>query len=236
MNTLAIDLLSAGRCTPNCLLAREANGCECRCGGEFHGALIEVDVPLARQWWAPMRFKPDRRSDDVPVIENAKEFREHKIPWGETQVYVRPQAGGRWAVHAFEVAGGKDGTWDGGQEGFLEGLLLAGRCTSVSPGTRYASAYGFRSWEEAQAAGEALFQMDLRAYEYGVLACLQQLDRHLRPVPHPRLSAALAHVENYERDAAVRRAAQDDPLTGAFMLGAAWRWRYATRRGLPAAS
>ena len=43
------DLLGAGECSPQCLLALEPGGaCVCRCGGEFHGALITAEVrPVA---------------------------------------------------------------------------------------------------------------------------------------------------------------------------------------------
>lgn len=43
----AYALLRAGECTAACLLAREPGGvCACRCGGEFHGALISTAVPV----------------------------------------------------------------------------------------------------------------------------------------------------------------------------------------------
>ena len=38
----AAQLLSDGKCTPQWLLALQPEtGCGCRCGGQFHGALIE---------------------------------------------------------------------------------------------------------------------------------------------------------------------------------------------------
>ena len=40
----AADLLAAGECTPTCLLAREPDGCACRCGGTWHGTLSGVPV------------------------------------------------------------------------------------------------------------------------------------------------------------------------------------------------
>lgn len=40
----AAELLAAGECTPTCLLAREPNGCACRCGGTWHGAVSAVAV------------------------------------------------------------------------------------------------------------------------------------------------------------------------------------------------
>ena len=52
----AYALLSAGECTSACLLARASGGaCACRCGGEFHGALISAGVsvqdPATRFAW-----------------------------------------------------------------------------------------------------------------------------------------------------------------------------------------
>jgi hypothetical protein len=40
----AAELLAAGECTPACLLAREPDGCACRCGGTWHGAVSGVPV------------------------------------------------------------------------------------------------------------------------------------------------------------------------------------------------
>jgi hypothetical protein len=45
----AAELLAAGECTPTCLLAREPNGCACRCGSTWHGALSDVRVPAVPQ-------------------------------------------------------------------------------------------------------------------------------------------------------------------------------------------
>jgi hypothetical protein len=41
---LAADVLAAGECTATCLLAREPDGCACRCGGTWHGTLSGVQV------------------------------------------------------------------------------------------------------------------------------------------------------------------------------------------------
>jgi len=43
------ELLAAGWCSPQCLLAGEPGGvCVCRCRGEYHGALTDVEVcPVA---------------------------------------------------------------------------------------------------------------------------------------------------------------------------------------------
>ena len=63
----AADLLDAGECSPQCLLAREPGGaCVCRCGGEFHGALTGAEVrPVAE----PRRRRP-RRVPASPVWED----------------------------------------------------------------------------------------------------------------------------------------------------------------------
>lgn len=66
MTETARDLVSEGRCTPNCLLSGndEADKCTCRCGGEFHALLAD----------APLNFTPDpdqvtsvRRGDVVAI-------------------------------------------------------------------------------------------------------------------------------------------------------------------------
>lgn len=40
----AVDVLAAGECTAVCLLAREPNGCGCRCTRVWHGTLSGVRV------------------------------------------------------------------------------------------------------------------------------------------------------------------------------------------------
>lgn len=40
----ALEVLQAGRCTPQCMLGREPRGCTCRCGGEYHGTLLGAEV------------------------------------------------------------------------------------------------------------------------------------------------------------------------------------------------
>lgn len=46
------DLLAAADCTAQCLLAREPEGCACRCAGQFHGTLtgsvLEAATPPRR--------------------------------------------------------------------------------------------------------------------------------------------------------------------------------------------
>lgn len=43
----AHELLAAGRCSPQCLLALglEGSGCSCRCTGRYHAALADSEVP-----------------------------------------------------------------------------------------------------------------------------------------------------------------------------------------------
>lgn len=36
----AESLIESGECSAQCLLAREPDGCECRCGGTYHGTLV----------------------------------------------------------------------------------------------------------------------------------------------------------------------------------------------------
>jgi hypothetical protein len=40
-DVLVVDLLTSGECSPQCLLALmpDDGGCQCACGGEFHGVL-----------------------------------------------------------------------------------------------------------------------------------------------------------------------------------------------------
>lgn len=43
----ARDLLADGDCTAACLLAFADDLCQCRCGGRYHGDLLEAVVPSA---------------------------------------------------------------------------------------------------------------------------------------------------------------------------------------------
>jgi hypothetical protein len=56
------DLLAAGDCTPQCLLALEPDGlCACRCRGQWHGRLSEASVaPSNDPIRIPTRRKPIR--------------------------------------------------------------------------------------------------------------------------------------------------------------------------------
>lgn len=52
----AADLVERGLCTGACLVARDDGPdgkCQCRCGGEFHGALSEAPVATGQdpRWW-----------------------------------------------------------------------------------------------------------------------------------------------------------------------------------------
>jgi hypothetical protein len=62
------DLLTAGKCSPPCLLAREPIGCTCRCGGEHHGALIGVQVPADKEARPvpPMQSDPEQWHGEWP--------------------------------------------------------------------------------------------------------------------------------------------------------------------------
>ena len=43
-NVSAYDLVRLGECTGLCLVAADDSDCDCRCGGMFHGALMNVIV------------------------------------------------------------------------------------------------------------------------------------------------------------------------------------------------
>lgn len=81
MATISIPaqaLLRAGECTAACLLAREPGGvCACRCGGEFHGALISADVSVLDQ---ATRFAWQQLStlDELPQCGRCEGDRDEK--------------------------------------------------------------------------------------------------------------------------------------------------------------
>lgn len=236
--TLAGDLLAEGRCTPACLLAREPDGCACRCAGEFHGALTDAEVIPGTGWWdaIPGGFKPERnpwhvRDGDGPVLETAADFRARWRGYATGPfAYVCPQFNGKWAVHELgcvEVRDCKDLL----QSGLFEALLLARRCDAASPG-QDPSAYGFRSWQEAQAVARLLTAIDW-LWTDDLLPCLRELDRCLHFAPRPRLACAIAWAEEWESSAEEWGSVRDDPLVGPFLDTIERRWF--VRRGLPAA-
>lgn len=57
----AADLVEEGRCSPLCLVARDNDRrgkCQCRCKGEFHGALADAPVESSGpiRWWEACRY------------------------------------------------------------------------------------------------------------------------------------------------------------------------------------
>lgn len=48
------ELLEQRQCSPQCLLALkdEAEGCSCRCGGKYHGSLLDAELTAPpKPWW-----------------------------------------------------------------------------------------------------------------------------------------------------------------------------------------
>jgi hypothetical protein len=124
---------------------------------------------------------------------------------------VRPQLDGKWAAHEIgATAWHESKVWV--QEGFFEGLVLTGRCVAGSTG-QDPSAYGFRTWQEAQAAAQLLIAIDWM-WTDDIVPCLRELDRALRLVPHPVLAGTYARIEEYDRRERLWSATWDDPLTG----------------------
>ena len=228
----AAELLGAGECSAACLLAHPSAPCTCRCGGIYHAALLDAGVPRATGWWdaIPGGFKPQQWHRDYPVLATAADFRAHwRGPMMSAgSAYVRPASGGKWAVHAFAITAWHDGKLIL-QEGLFEGLVLAHRCAAASTG-QDPSIYGFRTWQEAQAAARLLRAIDWM-WTDDVLPCLRELDRALRSVPHPRLAGTFARAEEYERRCGIHDAMWDDPLTGPFLKALN---PYRTGRALPA--
>ena len=61
------ELLEQRQCSPQCLLALndEARGCSCRCGGKYHGSLLNAELPKpSPPWWekALLHYPPDERA------------------------------------------------------------------------------------------------------------------------------------------------------------------------------
>lgn len=217
--TPARDLLAAAECSPACLLASDRGACTCRCGGQYHAALLDAQVPRAAGWWdaIPGGFRPDQRDGQAPLLATPADYRAH---WhGDFYAppafaYVRPQPGGKWAVHQTGVC-----AWAEIklilQEGFFDGLVLAHRCDAASTG-QDPNVYGFRTWQEAQAAAHVLIAIDWYRTDH-VLPVLQELDRVLRQVPHPRLTATLTRAAEHEHQLDLHDGASRHPLTGPLM-------------------
>jgi hypothetical protein len=41
---VASELVNEGSCSPQCMHAREPDGCACKCAGQFHGSLRNAEV------------------------------------------------------------------------------------------------------------------------------------------------------------------------------------------------
>lgn len=157
------------------------------------------------QWWQP-------RDSDGFVVRTPTDFQERwRGALSGPFAYIRPQAGGKWAAHEIGAT-----MWhqekDVLHEGFIEGLMLAGRCDAGSPGGQDASIYGFRGWQEAQAAARVMVAID---WTWGddVLPCLMALATAIGRQPSPRLTAAINALER-DREWGLLH---DDPWVGQFL-------------------
>lgn len=61
----AETLIESGECAAQCLLAREPDGCQCRCGGTYHGVLADAPVVVVAPEEAP---PPDIEAEDVIAL------------------------------------------------------------------------------------------------------------------------------------------------------------------------
>lgn len=154
MNDIPVrELLSAGDCAAACLLAIAEEPCTCRCGGQYHGALLDAPIHAGEPgWWAPLALSAPRT--------------------GAT-FQAREEIGGVWAAVASTAAAASpppdlSAAALEAQQGFTEALVRAARCDNASftnddsgwPDdgewvtglSRWGVAYGFRTRQEAWAA------------------------------------------------------------------------------------
>jgi hypothetical protein len=156
MTTTAIpvrDLLAGGDCTAACLLAVAEEPCTCRCGSQFHSALVEVPVHAGEPgWWVLLGLSAPRTG---------------------VTFQVREEIGGVWAAVASTATKTSpppdlSAAALHAQHDFTDALVRAARCDNASFTTddsgwpedgewasglsRWGVAYGFRARQEAWAA------------------------------------------------------------------------------------
>ena len=87
----AADLLTLERCTALCLLAREDGECICRCGGEFHGALIDAEVTLDPAEWLAKAALASPKLRDGPAAYPVTRHQLRSLPFGGPASALRLQ-------------------------------------------------------------------------------------------------------------------------------------------------
>lgn len=169
MTMLAVpagELIVEGRCSPSCLLAmrEEADGCACRCGGEFHAALKDVPIearPLAAPWWVQCSFagwSPAELRASAHVARTPREStRLHREAKRQRNPFTEvAKISGGWSVRwdAITTSCVEDSRWPAREAALLNrvvcNLLRTGRAVtgSVAP-CEYFSVYPLRDFDEA---------------------------------------------------------------------------------------
>jgi hypothetical protein len=190
------DLVAAGRCSPQCLLAFNGK-CDCPCNGRWHGALTTAELGEARVPWHERHCgytQPILDQLCPPIRSGVTDFNRHyRNATRDHSVFaVAQRCGKAWETHvdvgtACSIKGQR---WDYLPEDSVSlwqdvicALMLARRLRGGSVGREMADAYGVQTQTEAQVLGALAVELHAGNPD-GARSCLAALDEdgYVRPV------------------------------------------------------
>lgn len=155
------ELLEQRQCSPQCLLALndEAGGCSCRCGGKYHGSLLNADLAApAKPWWEQVnpwvRGALNQSKLIAQSTSQANRWANEAFRKGEDAFFIAKIAKSQWRVEHDGYAMGNKNYWGELESRLLNRLvhrLLQHRRIEGASGfpSSYAIFYGIRDAEEA---------------------------------------------------------------------------------------
>jgi hypothetical protein len=194
------DLVLAGRCTAQCLLAFNSP-CDCPCNGRWHGRLTAAEIGDPKvPWYARHCGYSQLVLDQLcPAIRSGiPEFNRHyHSAKRDHRVFAVAQRRGRvWETHVDVCT---EWSRDNGcayfpdeaidmWEALLIALIRARRAKSGSCGRELPTAYGVKTQAEAQVLGAVAVEMHAGNCD-GARACLAALDEDGFVRPYQRVTA-----------------------------------------------
>lgn len=101
------DLVQHGECSPQCLLADSGDkGCDCRCGGKYHGLLADAELETgqdARPWWQQCNYGGRSAASLARNIPVSQSLAQHNEVYQKCKALNEPflvvdQDGSTWSV------------------------------------------------------------------------------------------------------------------------------------------
>lgn len=221
--TPASELIKAGRCTPQCMIAsgiHSEEACRCRCEGTWHGVLADVLVESERDrrsWWEKCHRGGWSTSEVESYVPICRTVKHENALWQRCKSMLQPflmvaPAGRAWrVVHDHGTfpyrMGGFSNDWsrDGAAKlanRFLRGLLHRRRISGACPPPgEHIFVLGVRSLDEARVIGTLLGECFAGNHD-GISRAVCVLEGHQDPceiglMPKPYL--ANLPVPNYLR-------------------------------------